>query len=85
MTLFDFLTLRSRAAAPRYLLLKILYIPVPQTAHLPLRALRPFFIVSSFASLISRLALHFTQYPSFIEMASMLRRHCARRLIGRGD
>src|SRR5277367_2492057 len=45
---------------------KILNITVPQTGHLPLMALRPFFIVSSTPSAISRLALHLTQYPSAI-------------------
>src|SRR5262245_44305859 len=40
---------------------------VPQVGHLPLMALRPFFIVSSTASLISFLALHLTQYPSGIK------------------
>ena len=46
---------------------KILNITVPQVGHLPLMALRPFFIVSSTASTISFLALHLTQYPSGIE------------------
>lgn len=39
---------------------------VPQVGHLPLMALRPFFIVSSTALEISFLALHLTQYPSGI-------------------
>ena len=39
---------------------------VPQVGHLPLMALRPFFITSSTASVISFLALHLTQYPSGI-------------------
>jgi hypothetical protein len=47
---------------------KILNITVPQTGHLPLIALRPFFIVSSTPSAISRLALHLTQYPSAIKI-----------------
>jgi hypothetical protein len=46
---------------------KILNITVPQTGHLPLMALRPFFIVSSTPSAISRFALHLTQYPSAIK------------------
>jgi hypothetical protein len=45
----------------------ILNITVPQTGHLPLMALRPFFITSSTPSAISRLALHLTQYPSAIK------------------
>jgi hypothetical protein len=45
---------------------RILNITVPQVGHLPLMALRPFFIVSSTASVISFLALHLTQYPSAI-------------------
>src|SRR5262249_670222 len=40
---------------------KILNITVPQVGHLPLMALRPFFIVSSTASMISFFALHLTQ------------------------
>ena len=46
---------------------KILNITVPQVGHLPLMALRPFFIVSSTPFAISRLALHLTQYPSAIK------------------
>jgi hypothetical protein len=45
---------------------RILNITVPQVGHLPLMALRPFFIVSSTPSEISFLALHLTQYPSAI-------------------
>jgi hypothetical protein len=45
----------------------ILNITVPQVGHLPLMALRPFFMVSSTAPTISFLALHLTQYPSGIE------------------
>src|SRR5262249_31553959 len=45
---------------------KILNMTVPQVGHLPLIALRPFFITSSTASTISFLALHLTQYPSAI-------------------
>jgi hypothetical protein len=47
---------------------KILNITVPQVGHLPLMALRPFFIVSSTASMISFFALHLTQYPSGIKI-----------------
>jgi hypothetical protein len=46
---------------------RILNMTVPQTGHLPLIALRPFFIVSSTPAAISRLALHLTQYPSAIK------------------
>ena len=41
---------------------------VPQVGHLPLIALRPFFINSSTASTISFFAFHFTQYPSAIKI-----------------
>ena len=41
----------------------ILKIFVPQTGQSPWVAGRPFFMVIGFASLISREALHFTQYP----------------------
>jgi hypothetical protein len=47
---------------------KILNITVPQVGHLPLMALRPFFIVSSMPLAISFLALHLTQYPSAIKI-----------------
>jgi hypothetical protein len=47
---------------------KILNITVPQVGHLPLMALRPFFMTSSIASTISFLALHLTQYPSGIKI-----------------
>ena len=47
---------------------RILNMTVPQVGHLPLIALRPFFIVSSTASLTSFLALHLTQYPSGIKI-----------------
>jgi hypothetical protein len=40
---------------------------VPQVGHLPLIALRPFFMVSSTPFEISFLALHLTQYPSAIK------------------
>ena len=45
---------------------RILNMTVPQVGHLPLMALRPFFMVSSTPSEISFLALHLTQYPSAI-------------------
>src|SRR2546428_7279795 len=45
---------------------RILNITVPQVGHLPLMALRPFFITSSTPSTISFFALHLTQYPSGI-------------------
>src|SRR6266581_7650916 len=45
---------------------KILNMTVPQVGHLPLMALRPFFITSSTPSTISFFALHLTQYPSGI-------------------
>jgi hypothetical protein len=47
---------------------KILNMTVPQVGHLPLIALRPFFIVSSTPFEISFLALHLTQYPSAIKI-----------------
>jgi hypothetical protein len=40
---------------------------VPQVGHLPLMALRPFFMVSSTPSEMGFLALHLTQYPSDIK------------------
>src|SRR5262249_3957521 len=45
---------------------RILNMTVPQTGHLPLMALRPFFMTTSTDSAISFEALHFTQYPSAI-------------------
>jgi hypothetical protein len=49
------------------------YIPVPhfgQTPFMAKRVLPPLpFIVTSFASFISLLALHFTQYPSIFLIA----------------
>jgi hypothetical protein len=58
---------------------RILNITVPQVGHLPLMALRPFFIVSSTPSNISFLALHLTQYPSGIKM--FLRQRFMRRAV----
>jgi len=51
----------------------ILNMTVPQVGHLPLMALRPFFMVSSTPSAISFLALHLTQYPSAIKMFTVVR------------
>jgi hypothetical protein len=53
---------RQLAAAVAYEA-PILKILVPHTGQMPWVAGRPFFIVIAFASLISREALHFTQYP----------------------
>jgi hypothetical protein len=50
---------------------------VPQVGHLPLMALRPFFIVSSTALEISFLALHLTQYPSGIRILAAAPLHAA--------
>ena len=52
----------AAAALPR-----ILNMTVPQVGHLPLMALRPFFMVSSTPSEMGFLALHLTQYPSDIK------------------
>jgi hypothetical protein len=54
-------------ASPAPALPKILNMTVPQVGHLPLMALRPFFMVSSTPLAISFLALHLTQYPSAIK------------------
>jgi len=56
----------------------ILNMTVPQVGHLPLMALRPFFMVSSTPFEISFLALHLTQYPSDIKLITV-RASCARR------
>src|SRR5438309_9145783 len=50
---------------------RILNITTPQVGHLPLIALRPFFMTSSTASAISFFALHFTQYPSGIKISQL--------------
>ena len=42
---------------------RILYMPVPQTAHLPLRAFMPFFMVTSSVLTMSRCSLHFMHRP----------------------
>ena len=47
--------------AAGYFVAPILNIFVPQTGHEPWVAGRPFFIVMTTGSLISRFALHFTQ------------------------
>jgi len=60
---------------------RILNITVPQIGHLPLMALRPFFITSSTALTISLLALHLTQYPSAINYSCLKRDP---RLVNRG-
>ena len=44
----------------------ILNILAPHSPHLPRVAGRPFFIVTCSASCISRLSLHFRQYPVII-------------------
>jgi len=55
---------------------KILYMPVPQSVHLPFIARRLFFMVTCSVSFISFEALHFTQYPfsaicsSFLQQAN---------------
>src|SRR5208283_3435705 len=59
---------------------RILNITVPQVGHLPLMALRPFFIVSSTPLAISFLALHLTQYPSAIKIFTV-RASCSGRSI----
>ena len=45
----------------------IMNILAPQSPHLPRVAGRPFFIVTCSASCISRLSLHFRQYPGRVE------------------
>ena len=40
----------------------------PQTVHIPEMPLRPFFVLTRFSSLISRLTLHFIQYPSVVNL-----------------
>lgn len=51
----------KQAYAVDLLVDRILYIPVPQTVHLPFIARRPFFMVTSSVSVISLFCLHFTQ------------------------
>src|SRR3954464_6371316 len=60
---------------------RILNITVPQVGHLPLMALRPFFMTSSTASTISFLALHLTQYPSGIKKLLIKAPHAPKQLI----
>lgn len=62
--------LASASGETTDLLPRILNMTTPQVGHLPLIALRPFFIISSTASAISFLALHLTQYPSGITILS---------------
>jgi hypothetical protein len=71
------------AAAALALPPSILNITVPQVGHLPLMALRPFFIVSSTPSTISFLALHLTQYPSGIRKISCFGASCAASVMER--
>jgi len=54
---------RGSTAATQHQDAPILKIFVPHTGQSPWVAGRPFFMVIGFASLISREALHFTQYP----------------------
>src|SRR5688572_4790073 len=54
----------SRAVPVHQALPMILNMPVPHSGHLPFMALRPLAIVTSPASFMLRLALHFTQYAS---------------------
>jgi hypothetical protein len=51
------------AAAPT-----ILNIFPPHTVQIPEMPLRPFFVLTRFSSLISRLTLHFIQYPSVVNL-----------------
>jgi hypothetical protein len=60
------------AAGAAAALPKILNITVPQVGHLPLMALRPFFMVSSTPSAMGFFALHLTQYPSDIKKFTAL-------------
>jgi hypothetical protein len=36
--------------------------------HIPEMPLRPFFVLTRFSSLISRITLHFIQYPSVVNL-----------------
>lgn len=63
----------AAAGAAALLPPRILNMTTPQVGHLPLIALRPFFIVSSTASEISFFALHLKQYPSAIKFNSTRR------------
>lgn len=49
---------------------RILYIPVPQTVHLPFMAFRPFFMVTTSVPFISVFFLHFMQYATSAIFAS---------------
>jgi hypothetical protein len=46
----------------------ILNIFPPHTVHIPDMPLRPFFVLIRFSSFISRLTLHFAQYPSVVNL-----------------
>ena len=46
----------------------ILNIFPPHTVHFPEMPLRPFFVLTRFSSLISRITLHFIQYPSVVNL-----------------
>src|SRR5215471_2614043 len=46
----------------------ILNIFPPQTVHIPAMPLRPSFALTRFSSFISRLTLHFMQYPSVVNL-----------------
>lgn len=70
---------RSSASQPHYGNWRCVYpeapilnIFVPHTGQVPWVAGRPFFMVICLASLISREALHFTQYP----LATATSRRC---------
>src|SRR5690242_8764173 len=52
----------------------ILYIPVPQTGHLALRAGLPFFMVTCSGLSTSLLARHFTQYIDAINQITSLQK-----------
>jgi len=56
--------LQEEIVSKGYLAAPILYIPVPQTGHLPFIAGLPFFIVTASAFGSSRFARHLTQYIS---------------------
>src|ERR1700746_863359 len=47
----------------------ILNIFPPHTVHIPDMPLRPFFILTRFSSFIPRLALHFIQYASVVNLS----------------
>lgn len=59
--------LQEEIVSKGYLAAPILYIPVPQTGHLPFIAGLPFFIVTASAFGSSRFARHLTQYISAMD------------------